>query len=169
LSKKLPAKLVSNSSILNTPVSNNHQINFGTSPKKITLDQKNEPSLKEDLKNKEEIKELTAQGTGISNYNPDADMHHIGTGDQNISSTNNNNKERPENHSIMKVLQNIQKIELYITDTKNPNKETKYIITNDGLITSQLSLKKSEITFIGAETDQVNFTLERKSFLHLIT
>ena len=69
----------------------------------------------------------------------------------------------------MKVLQNIQKIELYITDTKNPNKETKYIITNDGLITSQLSLKKSEITFIGAETDQVNFTLERKSFLHLIT
>ena len=98
MSKKLPAKLVSNSSILNTPVSNNHQINFGTSPKKITLDQKNEPSLKEDLKNKEEIKELTAQGTGISNYNPDADMHHIGTGDQNIYSTNNNNKERPENH-----------------------------------------------------------------------
>lgn len=87
-------------------------------------------------------------------------MFHLGSGEQIINLDKNNNKESLINVSILNQVKKIPTIELFVSDSKNPNNEKKYIITNEGQITNQLSLNKADITFIGAETEQVNIIVE---------
>jgi len=145
ITKAVPKKLISNSSLLNTPVSNYHNMNFGNSPKMRQSSSKCEVFSHNQSPANNGMKEITGKETDLNNNSKESDAQNYKQGDLTPKGTPITKNTTQVINSSKRLSNQFPKIELSITDSNDPNKEKKFVISSEGLV-SNFFQNKSNVT-----------------------